>query len=104
MQKVSEIAPKAQTDLLKESPIFGVILWPKKWRHRLKLKLRTIIYNKNRPDSTSGKTFASGGSLYGLRTNKNLRYSAHFRILIFHASFVRIPNKKTIREKCQTKY
>jgi len=36
-----------------------------------------------------------GGSFHGLRTNKNLRYSAHSRILVFNAPFVRIPNKNS---------
>jgi len=37
------------------------------------------------------------GPFQGLRMNKNLRYSVHSRILVFHASFVRLPNK--LREK-----
>jgi len=35
------------------------------------------------------------GSFHGLRTNKNLRYSLHLRILVFHAPFVWIPNNKS---------
>jgi len=43
-------AEKAKIGFLGESPILVAILWPKKWRHQLKSKLRslsTIIMKKN---------------------------------------------------------